>query len=370
MGSILRREYEVCTIFVRSSADLARLRPDHLRAWLRGQNVVSWYFLWPNTDGPAGYVSEREFFRFVGSMERLPIRTVWPHESSLYRVLCGKLWIPQMCLNKDFSVPPTTRIHYAEFKRDSHKAAEKALDVLMRLRKRLWNWERVHFEDFKGVVKLGFSWCGSDVLPFHGLNSLVSNVRKISENRECENTVCLVQEMILGVVGEHRILCMYDRDAGRFWKESVWMESMRPCSADLKHDIPCVDVPEFIVAGAKFIRPGSVAASCFQLEEAAKSLAEQKADRVVDLWLQQWYRTESTEPPHCTRIDFLATHPNHGEVDIWTCEVGECGASLCGVEVHGRNLCALNNAILRDDDRRGFPRPFPPKIPRNSGSKS
>merc|ERR1712039_9125 len=112
-----------------------------------------------------------------------------------------------MCLNRSFRVPPTTRLHYAEFRRHPHRAISRCFDSLMRLRKLVWDKEPVEPESFKGVVKLGFSWQGDDVLPFQGLDSLMNNIRRLYEQPRSEQTICLVQEMVPGVVGEYRILC-------------------------------------------------------------------------------------------------------------------------------------------------------------------
>merc|ERR1719433_2489290 len=118
---------------------------------IKGHNTVIWYFVWPTCSRQGhGYVREQDFFNFCQAMERVPIRTGWPHESSLYRTLCGKLWVPQMCLNKDYRVPPTTRVHYAEFQCNRKKVAMRALDCLMRLKKAIWHEEVLEYETFKG----------------------------------------------------------------------------------------------------------------------------------------------------------------------------------------------------------------------------
>merc|ERR1719433_1668369 len=115
---------------------------------IKGHNTVIWYFVWPTCSRQGhGYVREQDFFNFCQAMERVPIRTGWPHESSLYRILCGKLWVPQMCLNRVYRVPPTTRVHYAEFKRDPAMAVIRALEALMRLRQRVWGKAPVPFQD-------------------------------------------------------------------------------------------------------------------------------------------------------------------------------------------------------------------------------
>merc|ERR1712150_3060 len=105
-----------------------------------------------------------------------------------------------------------------------------------------------------------------------------------------------------------------------------------------------------------------VGQTLFHGDKEAQHSAEVKALRIVDKWLI-WFLTESSQPPQCTRIDFLVTHPGPSKSVIWTCEVGECGASLCSLEVHGRNIVALNNVIQQDDSCR-FPAPFPQMIPR------
>ena len=48
---------------------------------------------------------------------------------------------------------------------------------------------------------------------------------------------------------------------------------------------------------------------------------------------------------------------------VWTCEVGECGASLCSVECDARNCATLNWAVREDPSGR-FPRALP-QISRN-----
>lgn len=367
MGRVLPGEYEVYTIFIQRTRDIMKLHPHHLRAMLRGQNTAAWYFLWPSTEG-TGYVREPEFFAFCQAMERVPLRSCWPHESTLYRQLCGKLWIPQMSLNKRYRVPPTVRVHYAEFLRDSRKTARRALESIMLIRRTVWGKSDVSAESFRGVVKLGFSWCGSDVLPFQGMHSLITNLRKLFENELCENATCLVQEMVPGVVGEHRILCLYDKFSNTFHKEALWIENVKESSAQVKHNVSCLDVAEFKMASSITMRIDVATKQCFEGDRFAMRLAEQDALHLVDCWLR-WYRTECPEPPQCTRIDFMVTHPGPGRADVWTCEVGECGASLCSVEVHGRNIASLNSAVLRDSTGR-FPQRMPSEIPRNSGQKS
>lgn len=365
-------EYEIFTVFIRETSDLRSLDPGQLRAMLTGENVVAWYFLWPTPCGntnPWGYVSEEDLFPFMHAMERVPVRTGWPHMSHLYRQLAGKLWVPQMCLHKEYRVPPTTRIYFADFEYNNRRAVIQALDVIMRLRKNLWNREPVPYDRFKGVVKLGFSWGGLDVLPFKGIASMMKNVKTLFSHPECRNTACLVQEMVADVVAEHRVLCFYDKVAQRFHKEPLWSIIGKPAQ-HAKHKVNAFDVDEFQCAFGITLSRQKVASELFQGDYLACRKVEEEASRLVDRWLL-WFQTESPEPPQCTRIDFLITRsPDQGgAASVWTCEVGECGASLCSVEVHPRNIVALNNAILQDCSGR-FPKPLPVVLPRNDGWKS
>jgi len=361
-------EYEVYTAFVKDTEDLERLSPQSLRGMLRGQHLVAWYFLWPVVCGKGardpGSVGEREFFLTCQRMERSGIRTGWPHASHLYRQLCGKLWIPQMCLCKRYRVPPTTRVHFAEFRRRPLEAAKRALGWLMKLRATLWGKEAVQLDEFRGVAKLGFSWCGGDVLPFQGLDGLVQSLERLFGRPQCEQTVCLVQERVLDVVGEFRVLCFHDRSRGSFHKEPVWVFN---CKRDRHHVHDC-DVGDFTVASATAVPEQAVARMLFKGDAEAQRTAEREALRLAGHWLQ-WFLTESPEPPQCTRIDFLVARGEAKSVEVWTCEVGECGASLCSVEVHGRNAVAVNYAMQLDRSGR-FPTPLPKTMPRNYGWKS
>lgn len=116
---------------------------------------------------------------------------------------------------------------------------------------------------------------------------------------------------------------------------------------------------------------------------------------MADKWLL-WFLSEDAEPPPVTRLDFLVSWRIGGKpqapqlicffwfsnlplsveraahqwalpvwlvLQVWTCEVGECGASLCSVECDARNCATLNWAVREDPSGR-FPMALP-KICRN-----
>ncbi|CAE7558155.1 unnamed protein product [Symbiodinium natans] len=176
----LAGEFELYTVFVQRSADLETLSENWAQAVLAGINQVVWYFLWPcprsDADQVAGCVREHSFFQLQQRMERVGLRSGWPHPSMLYCQLAGKLWIPQMSLNRDYRVPPTVRVHHADVRRDPLAAAQHAIDDLLWLRREVWGdtpaENAFNTSTVRGVAKLGFSWQGDDVIPFAGVENL------------------------------------------------------------------------------------------------------------------------------------------------------------------------------------------------------
>jgi len=277
VGQQLPGDFEVYTVFVRRTEDLRRIDPVCLRSLLRGVNITAWYFLWPVLHGDvhslAGCIRERELFLLCQHMEREAIRGGWPHPSHLYRLLCGKLWLPQMCLNQDYRLPPTVHLHYSEFRLAPWRAARRAAASIMEIRRRVWKKQPMPLDDFAGVVKLGFSWQGDDVLPFRGLDSLVANVRRLYERPSSEQTRCLVQEMVPRVVGEHRVLVFRDAERGLFRRECLWLRMKR---RGRHHQHGC-DLGEFSLASASVAAPGDVGRELFGGDCCAQQAAEEQA---------------------------------------------------------------------------------------------
>lgn len=191
-------EFEAYTVFVKRSEDLDVKGLEHwAQAVLWGVNTVVWYFVWPcqrsDADSVAGCVSERQFFTFQRRMERLGLRSGWPHPSTLYQQLCGKLWIPQMSLQREWRIPPTVKVQYADVTRDARAAAKRAIRSLLLIGGQIDTWATPAddcFDSFHGVVKLGFSWQGDDVLPFVGIENLARVLRRLL-NQGSEPLNCL-----------------------------------------------------------------------------------------------------------------------------------------------------------------------------------
>ncbi|CAE7307532.1 ebh [Symbiodinium microadriaticum] len=359
----LAGEFELYTAFVRTSTDLKILSEDWAQAVLAGQNQVVWYFLWPcqnaDADVSSGCVRERDFFHLQQRMERVGLRSGWPHPHMLYEQLAGKLWVPQMSLNRDYRIPPTVRVHHADVRRNSHSAAAQAIDDLVHLRDHVWSGSSTRdVSSFRGVAKLGFSWQGDDVVPFEGAKNLADVLCRLLEGRGNEQLSCLVQELVPNTVCEHRVLCFHDAAVGRwaFCRERLWMTMKSPGSHHKHQDV--LAVTDFRLTSATVLSRDQAAEQLFEGSREMVELVEQEADILVDRWLA-WFRTETTEPPAVTRLDFLVSWRPGERPTVWTCEVCECGASLCSVECDARNCAALNWAVAEDPSGR-----FPLAMPR------
>lgn len=180
-------DFELYTVFVRASKDLEGISEHWAQAVLQGLNTVAWYFLWPcqGSELP-GCVDEKQFFALQQRMERVGIRSGWPHPSALYRQLCGKLWVAQMSLNEAFRVPATVRVHCADVRNDPMTTALTAIQGLLRL-----CGQSMAVEEFRGVTKLGFSWQGDDVLPFIGPENLARVLQTLLDQPQSEQPNCL-----------------------------------------------------------------------------------------------------------------------------------------------------------------------------------
>merc|ERR1712137_424904 len=338
-------------------------------ATLQGMNTVAWYFLWPtqsiNAEKAGGCVREQNFFDLCQRVERVGIRSGWPHPSHLYRQLCGKLWIPQMSLNKEYRVPPTTRVHGADVRADARFAAEQAIHRLLGIRREIWGEKDIPVDDFKGVAKLGFSWQGDDVCPFSGVDNLMNVLLKLFEQRHSQQVLCLVQAMIPDVVCEHRIFNFLDAKRGEYVREHLWLK-MKGRGEHHLHQSVCI-VKDFALASAKVIPREQAVFDYFGGDNASCEQVVVTTEQLADRWLL-WFTAESADPPPVMRLDFLVSRAIGFTPVVWTCEVGECGASLCSIECDNRNAAALNWAVRYDPSGR-FPIPMP-AVTLNNGWKS
>jgi len=101
------------------------------------------------------------------------------------------------------------------------------------------------------------------------------------------------------------------------------------------------------MASAIFYKHEEVLERVFNGHQRAHKYAEEEAMRLVRLWIR-WYKAEWTCPrsPANARFDFhLCWNPEEPETlpKLWTCEVTECGASLCELNISTRNVALINS---------------------------
>eukprot|EP00927_Polykrikos_kofoidii_P044137 TRINITY_DN3818_c1_g1_i1.p1 TRINITY_DN3818_c1_g1~~TRINITY_DN3818_c1_g1_i1.p1 ORF type:complete len:644 (-),score=75.36 TRINITY_DN3818_c1_g1_i1:85-1959(-) len=359
--------YEVHSAFVRNSSDLEPLG-ERLAASMRGRRRAALYFLWPTQRLAverrlAGAVSDQALFGLMRRMEAAGVRSCWPHDSTLYRELSGKLWPPRVSggadPRPDLKVPPTVLIDVERFERDSKAVAEDAILRLQALRVSSRN-EPSPVGHYRGVVKLGFSWMGEDVRPFTGPVQLVKVLTQLLDGARTD-AVCLVQERVENVTCELRFLCYRDMSAGphAVQKELIRMRLHQPRHND----------ETFALTSHLTMNASEAASLAFKGSTVSLQTAEREAARLAERWLD-WFRDEFNQTPSACRLDFLVScNPGaHGaapEVNVWTVELCECGGSLCRSSHHARTAACLNDCILGDGNGgsqalAGFPQALPP----------
>jgi len=258
-------------------------------------------------------------------------------------------------LNIAYRVPPTTRVHFQEFATDPVVAAGGAIQRLSELQRELWGEEPTEAAAFRGVVKLGFSWQGKDVKPFVGEAALADALRSLLMQKGSKQLVCLVQRMVPDVVCEVRLLLFRDAHGGGIGGSGYVGRKiyMRLWSKDDKYRDTGVE--GFALASPALVHSDEAPEAFFGGSTELRDQVEQQVDALAQRWLL-WYATEC-EPPSHTRLDFLVALPP-GQPQVWTCEVTECGSSLCSLKHAPRNAAALNFAMRFDTSGR-FPRPLP-----------
>eukprot|EP00747_Dinoflagellata_sp_TGD_P207568 gnl/TRDRNA2_/TRDRNA2_81126_c0_seq2.p1 gnl/TRDRNA2_/TRDRNA2_81126_c0~~gnl/TRDRNA2_/TRDRNA2_81126_c0_seq2.p1 ORF type:complete len:612 (+),score=85.41 gnl/TRDRNA2_/TRDRNA2_81126_c0_seq2:205-1836(+) len=355
-----RGEYQVTSAFIRGDTntipDLESLGSLVANS-MRGRCRVGLYFLWPSQRPSrlAAFVPEPPLFALMKRMEESGVRTCWPHPSRLYRQLAGKLWVPSTSRDRaELQVPPTVQVNHAQWQAGEHqRVAEDAIAELRHISKARGGSAQPT-DPYRGVVKLGFSWMGEDVRPFTGVAGLVKVLQQSLEGVR-PGGVCLVQERIEDTICEIRVICNRDRAAAE-------PEAVRKDVVRLKLHPPNPRHADNTFALTSHLTMNAAEASeyAFGGSLEAYKAAEKEVLHLTDRWLQ-WFRDEDFGIPHACRFDFLVAKAAGGVFAVWTTEVSECGASLCGLH-HGPRTAAFLNECLVDDDSGRFPRPLPPSV--------
>ena len=348
-----RGNYEVFTIFAKTSEHLNAIEMSDLSSCFRGRQKAALYFLWPTQKKVLednGMVAASALQALMQRMEAENIKTCWPHPAELYFDLVSKSWVARQCQHLDFKLPPTTLVKKEEFQ--PGEEASQAAAAIERLQElsRLRGQTPRSKEDYRGVVKLGYSWMGQAVIPFLGEASLKKALAKLLEGAS-PDAHCLVQERVEGVRCEMRAFCCQDLVNGNYAMKLVIMKMKAP-------HLQTWDAT-FCLTDYATMTPEELAVQSFAGDRSVVEAIQVEVRRLANLWLD-WFQ-ERHSPPQVIRLDFLISTPRKDAqpvpFQVHTCELTECGGSTCGLQVRPRTVAVVNRAA---EAIEGFPKPLPP----------
>ena len=337
--------YEVLTIFVKTSDHLNTINVSTLSGYLRGKQRAALYFLWPTqNESPQknGMVAAAALESLMRRMETADIKTCWPHAADFYFQLVSKsLVLPPTTF--DFNLPPTTLVRKQDLQ--PGQEAQQAAGAIERLQR----WGSLHGkqhskETYRGVVKLGFSSKGYRVLPFVGEDSLKKAFLKLLDEASSD-AHCLVQERVEGVVCEMRAFCCQDMVKRAYVMKLVIMSMKGPQHGRWDKTFCTADTRQMTAEDL---------AGCFGGDMRKAIAIHDKVKKLANLWLN-WIQ-ERYGAPQCIRLDFMISRQANNYFQVHTCALKECGVETCGLEVSPRTVAVVNRAA---EGIAGFPKPLP-----------
>jgi len=196
-----------------------------------------------------------------------------------------------------------------------------------------------HFVE-QGVLKLGFSWMGHHVILFRNREQLKSALKTLLMEPGLIPTSCFIQDLVPNVVAELRIHAFPISDGNAYHYEIAYALPKRKYFTHNNSD----DEVLFNMASGNYVNSSQARSSVWWENELAQEHAEKQARELVDLWLL-WYKTEWScrRCPANARFDFHVSWDEETLPQIWTCEVTECGASLCDLNVITRHRALINS---------------------------
>merc|ERR1719272_1200539 len=213
-------------------------------------------------------------------MEGLGVKSSWPHPSPLWRELSGKLWVPRASQGRpELRVPPTVLVDLERWQANQDSYVK---DILAELRRIAdadplgQGDEQITDASYKGVVKLGFSWMGEDVLPFTGPGELWKALTQLLEGAR-PGAVCLVQKRVEAVTCEMRMVCCRDLASGpdAVKMEMAWMKLRSPRHSD----------ETFSLTSHLTMTQSEAREQAFKGNSKAAEHAEREVRRLAQLWL-------------------------------------------------------------------------------------
>eukprot|EP01062_Namystynia_karyoxenos_P050538 TRINITY_DN3935_c1_g1_i1.p1 TRINITY_DN3935_c1_g1~~TRINITY_DN3935_c1_g1_i1.p1 ORF type:complete len:710 (+),score=207.55 TRINITY_DN3935_c1_g1_i1:114-2132(+) len=346
--------YEVVSIFVHQTSDLAKIQAPAVAAMLRGRvrhRLAGLYYLWPTAwlDGHggdlkeadlAGYVEKEALFDLMVRFEGSGIPTRHPHPSHLYRLLTSKYWSAHLCTTPSLSVPVTTRVNRALVLSDALGAARAALSAMRRLgagaapAAAAGTDTPAAEQPIKGVAKLGFAWEAREVLLFNSEQQLAERMRKLVSQPGGVADSILVQEFIPHDC-EMRVYCLHGEP--------------RHCLFTKFSSVNSDGKPETFSS----LDRAAALKEWFRGDDKALSEAEHIILKERVPAFIRWLLTESCETPAAIRMDFfIKLRGPEGKPVITIGELTEQGASTLAWR-HGALL--THDAVLESCLGRRLP---------------
>ena len=130
-----RGAYEVISIFASTRDHLEAVPQELLVSSMRGFRKAGLFFIWPSLKGKEqGHVDAGAMKKLVTGLERLGVKTCWPHPWSLYEDLVSKQWASRECSRLELRIPPTTSVSCESLAARGGKAmASAAIAELQRI---------------------------------------------------------------------------------------------------------------------------------------------------------------------------------------------------------------------------------------------
>jgi len=345
------RGYEIWTAYVQNTTEvetLAQYAPA-VQGAMSGRHRASFYYLWPvewqDSSDPsfAGYVFGQAMITMMRAYEAEGITTRFPYNSHLYQVIAQKSWQANLSVFPDLHVPITTKVSRAMVLSDPMHAAQTALSGLETLRQAKANWsgagpvERGSGAPITtGMVKLGWSWEGTSVWKFEGVDQLAYQLPHALLQPGLMGDSVMIQEyvhfdfemrfFVIGTVGE------VTGGAG---------EAIKPVHITYNrwNRVDTEGKPrEF-----EKLNRDRILQEIWELDTAALENAHAIGSKIVTKALY-WLRTESAEPPAVLRVDLMVKRTGPGTAHVMLGELTELGACCLGWDEGPR---IVNDAVIR-----------------------
>ena len=293
---------------------------------------------------------EREVFALMERIEALGVKSRFPVPANLYRQLCGKQIYAQQCSDPEKQVPISVNVNWCDLKQNPLAAAHNALSTMRRLKRELYPAENSDINE--GVVKLGFSWAGIDIMKWTEVEGLAEKMMEIVEKcTRQKGTQIIVQELVYNRLAELRVhlfalpqseICKASGEVKTHHFEIVYVPLYKSGDLEMTHS-------QSANYQSGIQSPETALWTIYRGQKELQIDTELNAKKVVSKWMQ-WYSsmwTEPNVPPHA-RFDFHMSQEFKGgreNIRLFTCEVSECGVSLNLLHIECRNVSVANSCL-------------------------